>query len=69
MNNNFLAKYEQDLIDKTTKKVKEEVKEEITINVSKNIAKKLKNELSDIEIAKYTGLTLKEVQNLWTGHI
>ena len=56
MNNDFLQKYEDELIDRTTKKVTE--------NTSKNIAKNLKNILPDKEIAKHTGLTLKQVQQL-----
>ena len=68
MLNDFLARYEQDLIDKNTKEVTEkvtkEVTKEVTKNVLKTVAKSLKNVLSDNEIAKHTGLTLKEVQNL-----
>nr|WP_294999344.1 hypothetical protein [uncultured Methanobrevibacter sp.] len=56
MNNDFLVRYEQDLIDKNTQEVTEQVK--------KSIAKKLKDCLSDLEIAKRTGLSLEEVQQL-----
>ena len=52
MNNTFLARYEQDLVDKNTQQV------------SKNIARNLKDCLSDEEIAERTGLSLEEVQQL-----
>nr|WP_294999342.1 hypothetical protein [uncultured Methanobrevibacter sp.] len=58
--NDFLERYEQDLIDKNTR----EVTEQVTEQVKKSIAKKLKDCLSDLEIAKRTGLSLEEVQKL-----
>lgn len=76
MNNNFLQKYEEDLINRTTKEVTENVTKQVTEDVtkqvtekvsedtSKTIAKNLKNILPDKEIAKHTGLTLKQVQEL-----
>jgi len=64
MNNNFLQKYEEDLINRTTKEVTETVTEKVSEDTSKTIAKNLKNILPDKEIAKHTGLTLKQVQEL-----
>ena len=37
MINDFLIRYKNDLIDKTTKKVKQEIKEEITSQVRENV--------------------------------
>lgn len=68
MNNDFLVKYENDLIEKTTKevteKVTQQVTQEVTEKVSKNIAKNLKNIHTDIEISKYTGLSIEEIKKL-----
>ena len=68
MNNDFLARYEKDLIDKNTKRVTEQVTEQVTKtvtdNVTRKIAKNLKDILPDVEIAKRTGLPIKEVQKL-----
>ena len=64
MNNDFLARYEQNLVDKTTQEVTEQVTNRVTEQVKKSIAKKLKDCLSDLEIAKRTGLSLEEVQKL-----
>ena len=52
MNNTFLARYEQDLVDKNTQQV------------SINIARNFKDCLPDEEIAERTGLYLEEVQKL-----
>lgn len=64
MNNDFLVKYETELIDRTTKRVTEEVTEKVTDEVSKKIAKNLKDILPDVEIANCTGLSLKDVESL-----
>ncbi len=76
MNNDFLARYEKDLIDKNTKRVTEHVTKTVTEqvtktvtktvtdNVTRKIAKNLKDILPDVEIAKRTGLPIKEVQKL-----
>ena len=76
MNNDFLARYEKDLIDKNTKRVTEQVTKTVTEqvtktvtktvtdNVTRKIAKNLKDILPDVEIAKRTGLPIKEVQKL-----
>ena len=68
MNNDFLARYEKDLIDKNTKRVTEQVTEQVTKtvtdNVTRKIAKNLKDILPDVEIAKRTGLPIQEVQKL-----
>ena len=60
MLNDFLARYEQNLVDKTTR----EVTNQVTEQVKKSIARNLKDCLSDLEIAKRTGLSLEEVQKL-----
>ena len=64
------------MINRTTKEVTENVTKQVTEDVtkqvtekvsedtSKTIAKNLKNILPDKEIAKHTGLTLKQVQEL-----
>ena len=59
-NNDFLVEYEENLIKETT----ENVTQQVTMDVSKNIAKNLKDVLSDEEIAKCTGLSLKTVKGL-----
>lgn len=68
MNNDFLARYEKDLIDKNTKRVTEQVTEQVTKtvtdNVTRKIAKNLKDILPYVEIAKRTGLPIQEVQKL-----
>lgn len=76
MNNDFLARYEKDLIDKNTKRVTEHVTKTVTEqvtktvtktvtdNVTRKIAKNLKDILPDVEIAKRTGLPIQEVQKL-----
>ena len=76
MNNDFLARYEKDLIDKNTKRVTEQVTKTVTEqvtktvtktvtdNVTRKIAKNLKDILPDVEIAKRTGLPIQEVQKL-----
>ena len=67
-NNDFLVEYEENLIKETTEnvtqQVTEQVTEQVTIDVSKHIAKNLKDVLSDEEIAKCTGLSLKTVKGL-----
>ena len=67
-NNDFLVEYEENLIKETTEnvtqQVTEQVTEQVTMDVSKNIAKNLKDVLSDEEIAKCTGLSLKTVKGL-----
>ena len=67
-NNDFLVRYEENLIRETTEnvtqQVTEQVTEQVTIDVSKHIAKNLKDVLSDEEIAKCTGLSLKTVKGL-----
>ena len=68
MINDFLIRYETELVERTTKEVTEQVTqqvtEQVTNNVKRNIAKNLKSLLSDVEIAESTGLSIKEVQNL-----
>ena len=64
MNNDFLIRYETDLINKTTKEVTEQVTEQVREDVRKTIAKNLKDMISDEEIARSTGLSLEEVKNL-----
>ena len=76
MNNDFLARYEKDLIHKNTKRVTEHVTKTVTEqvtktvtktvtdNVTRKIAKNLKDILPDVEIAKRTGLPIQEVQKL-----
>ena len=68
MINDFLARYDKDLIDKNTKRVTEQVTEQVTKtvtdNVTRKIAKNLKDILPDVEIAKRTGLPIQEVQKL-----
>lgn len=64
MNNTFLARYEQDLVDQTTREVTEQVTERVTEKVSINIARNFKDCLPDEEIAERTGLSLEEVQKL-----
>lgn len=71
-NNDFLVEYEENLIKETTEnvtqqvteQVTEQVTQQVTMDVSKNIAKNLKDVLSDEEIAKCTGLSLKTVKGL-----
>lgn len=63
-NNDFLVEYEENLIKETTENVTQQVTEQVTMDVSKNIAKNLKDVLSDEEIAKCTGLSLKTVKGL-----
>ena len=71
-NNDFLVEYEENLIKETTEnvtqqvteQVTEQVTQQVTQQVSKNIAKNLKDVLSDEEIAKCTGLSLKTVKGL-----
>ena len=64
MINDFLIRYETELVERTTKEVTEQVTQQVTNNVKRNIAKNLKSLLSDVEIAESTGLSIKEVQNL-----
>ena len=68
MNNTFLARYEQDLVDQTTREVTEQVTnqitEQVTEQVRKKIARNFKDCLPDEEIAERTGLSLEEVQKL-----
>ena len=64
MNNTFLARYEQDLVDQTTREVTEQVTNQVTEQVSINIARNFKDCLPDEEIAERTGLSLEEVQKL-----
>ena len=64
MLNDFLARYEQDLVDQTTREVTEQVTERVTEQVSINIARNFKDCLPDEEIAERTGLSLEEVQKL-----
>ena len=75
-NNDFLVEYEENLIKETTEnvtqqvteqvtqQVTEQVTEQVTMDVSKNIAKNHKDDLSDEEIAKCTGLSLETVKGL-----
>ena len=75
-NNDFLVEYEENLIKETTEnvtqqvtqqvteQVTQQVTQQVTMDVSKNIAKNLKDVLSDEEIAKCTGLSLKTVKGL-----
>ena len=60
LNWDFLAKYEMDLIKKTT----DEVTERVTENVSKSIAKNVKGLLSNRQIAEATGLSIETVEKL-----
>ena len=60
MLNDFLARYEQDLVDQTTREVTEQVTEQVSINIARNI----KGCLPDEEIARRTGLSFEEVQKL-----
>jgi len=64
MLNDFLARYEQDLVDQTTREVTEQVTERVTEQVSINIARNFKDCLPDEEIAERTGLSLEDVQKL-----
>lgn len=64
MINDFLIRYETELVERTTKEVTEQVTQQVTEQVTKTIAKNLKSLLSDVEIAESTGLSIKEVQNL-----
>lgn len=64
MLNDFLARYEQDLVDQTTREVTEQVTNQVTEQVSINIARNFKDCLPDEEIAERTGLSLEEVQKL-----
>lgn len=56
LNNNFFAKYEMELIEKTTETVSGEV--------ARRIAKNLKDILSNQEIAERTGLSVETVEKL-----
>ena len=60
MLNDFLARYEQDLVDQTTREVTERVTEQVSINIARNF----KDCLPDEEIAERTGLSLEDVQKL-----
>ena len=64
MLNDFLARYEQDLVDQTTREVTEQVTNQVTEQVSINIARNFKDCLPDEEIAERTGLSLEDVQKL-----
>ncbi len=64
LNNDFLVRYEENLIRETTENVTQQVTEQVTRDVSKNIAKRLKDVLSDEEIAKRTGVSLETVKGL-----
>ena len=68
MYNDFLVRYEENLIKETTAKVTEQVTERVTErvteSVSRSIAKNFKDILSDVEIAKRTGLPLETVKEL-----
>ena len=64
MLNDFLARYEQDLVDQTTREVTEQVTNQVTEQVSINIARNFKDCLPDEESAERTGLSLEEVQKL-----
>lgn len=56
MNNDFLVRYENDLIERTTR--------DVTDDVTKSIAKNFKDVLPDEVIAERTGLSLRDVKNL-----
>ena len=48
MINDFLARYEKDLIDKNTKRVTEQVTEQVTKTVTDNVTRKIAKNLKDI---------------------
>ena len=64
MNNDFLVRYQEDLIKKTTDEVTEQVTEQVTDSVTKDIAKNLKDILTDQQIAERTGLSIETVSQL-----
>lgn len=57
-------KVTEEVTEKVTEEVTEKVTEEVTGKITRKLAKNFKEILNDNEIAKYTGLSLEEVQNL-----
>ena len=64
MNNDFLARYQEDLIKKNTDEVTNRVTDRVTDEVTKGIAKNLKDVLTDQQIAERTGLPIETVSQL-----